>query len=485
MRSMVGETQTISAFVEARRTGSVSQEVDHAHPQLEFNLVVSGRATYFLEDNQHDLVPGTLVWLLPGQPHRLIRSPDFDMWMVMCDRDGLDDAFIASVAEHPCRVLSTEDAVALDRLLAHISQDVEDPSVYKSGLKYAVRSAHYASRTTPGPVKKRLHSAVLKALAILRSNAESPTLSMLAKMCNVNQDYLGQLLSEQTGRGFVEWRNRTRVERFHILYPDSGDLLTAALAAGFGSYAQFHRVFVDLIGATPGEWARSKSQARLLMMPVDASNIRAGPGGSTRMACYALCGLSFPIISRHFGRAFATAMAESDPGRAHEAVPSETVLAEDLRQHEEFLADDLQSIDQAAATSLRRIFAQSDLIQAYVTGFPYNWPIADLSYTLGMYLMYAWVITNRRPYPKVEQVLQVIRRTRDALHISTTLEKADPLTRQRLTAAFVVQIMMIRNAAVGMSARSNNEDVERMIAKIHGMVLSSLGIDLRALDLID
>lgn len=40
-----------------------------------------------------------------------------------------------------------------------------------------------------------------------------------------------------------------RIERFFTLVsPDGGNLLQAALDAGFGSYAQFHRVFRELWG---------------------------------------------------------------------------------------------------------------------------------------------------------------------------------------------------------------------------------------------
>jgi len=47
-------------------------------------------------------------------------------------------------------------------------------------------------------------------------------------------------------------RNRLRLERFFAEVDQGGNnLLEAALAAGFGSYSQFHRVFRELIGTTP------------------------------------------------------------------------------------------------------------------------------------------------------------------------------------------------------------------------------------------
>lgn len=70
-----------------------------------------------------------------------------------------------------------------------------------------------------------------------------------------NNPSLTALFREQMGVSIVEYRNRLRIERFFTLVaPGGGNLLQAALDAGFGSYAQFHRVFRDLLGTTPKEY---------------------------------------------------------------------------------------------------------------------------------------------------------------------------------------------------------------------------------------
>jgi transcriptional regulator GlxA family with amidase domain len=61
----------------------------------------------------------------------------------------------------------------------------------------------------------------------------------------------------------VEYRNRLRLERFSMLLDKQGEnLLEAALAAGFGSYAQFHRVFLAQRGTTPGKFLRARARRR-------------------------------------------------------------------------------------------------------------------------------------------------------------------------------------------------------------------------------
>jgi hypothetical protein len=109
---------------------------------------------------------------------------------------------------------------------------------------------------------------------------------------------------EHTGHGFVEWRNRTRLERFHILYPKSGDLLTAALEAGFGSYTQFHRVFSEIVGATPGDWAKSGARPKSVALPSASNTISGSDTESTRMVTYSLSEIALPNTSRWFTPAF-------------------------------------------------------------------------------------------------------------------------------------------------------------------------------------
>ena len=59
----------------------------------------------------------------------------------------------------------------------------------------------------------------------------------------------------ELGVGLVAYRNRLRLRRFLEL-ASSGrtTLLAACLEAGFGSYPQFHRVFVAETGQTPREY---------------------------------------------------------------------------------------------------------------------------------------------------------------------------------------------------------------------------------------
>lgn len=97
--------------------------------------------------------------------------------------------------------------------------------------------------------------------AVARALAHDPSLSvaMLAKTHGVSQSRLARRFKSEMGLSLVQHRNRLRMARFFsLLDRDGGDLLEAALEAGFGSYAQFHRVFRALHGGSPREYLRGR-----------------------------------------------------------------------------------------------------------------------------------------------------------------------------------------------------------------------------------
>lgn len=103
-----------------------------------------------------------------------------------------------------------------------------------------------------------LRAAVLSpdVRAAMLCMRESPALttSALAKKCAVTPRALAKHFRREVGVSLLDYRNRLRIEKFLTLAHESGNLLEAALDAGFGSYAQFHRVFRQQVGVTPKEY---------------------------------------------------------------------------------------------------------------------------------------------------------------------------------------------------------------------------------------
>jgi hypothetical protein len=69
----------------------------------------------------------------------------------------------------------------------------------------------------------------------------------------VSPSHLSRLFKAQTGVSISRFRNQQRLQRFQLLYGHGRrtTALAAAVEAGFGSYAQLHRVFRELTGRSP------------------------------------------------------------------------------------------------------------------------------------------------------------------------------------------------------------------------------------------
>jgi AraC-like DNA-binding protein len=107
---------------------------------------------------------------------------------------------------------------------------------------------------TPKGRPKTLSKAVAAAMQLMRADATLPS-TALASATHTTPRTLGKHFRAQVGVSLLDYRNRIRVERFlSLVERDGQNLLAAALEAGFGSYAQFHRVFRSLLGVTPKEY---------------------------------------------------------------------------------------------------------------------------------------------------------------------------------------------------------------------------------------
>jgi AraC-like DNA-binding protein len=92
---------------------------------------------------------------------------------------------------------------------------------------------------------------------ILSALSRDPVASgeFLAREMGISPGHLARSFKTEMGVSLVEYRNRLRVERFFATVDRGGsNLQEAAQEAGFGSYAQFHRVFRKLLGTTPREY---------------------------------------------------------------------------------------------------------------------------------------------------------------------------------------------------------------------------------------
>ncbi len=279
----------------AESTRNLQKLQGHHHIELELNLVVQGTITYVVNGRRFTFSQRTLLWLFPQQEHQMVDRSDNAQFYVAVFKPSVINRYRRSSAYKGLRyepgeldgVLSTvlkPDSFDLIRktmdVLMQGSMDSDllnreagfgpgsdfrfehsDPEALNAGLRYLLLlcwRSQLAGTATRDAVA--LHPAVRRALKILSEGNAEQNLEQLARECGASQAYLSRRFHREIGVPLNRYRNSLRLSRFFEQYqPADGKTMTEAVyAAGFGSYAQFHKVFSQAYGRGPRESLRSR-----------------------------------------------------------------------------------------------------------------------------------------------------------------------------------------------------------------------------------
>jgi AraC-like DNA-binding protein len=237
----------------------------HRHAELELNLVVRGSASYLLAERRYELTPGTLTWLFPGQDHVLVdESADHELWWAvfrpsLVARTATTPETRPLLADDPAGQFSRGIGPGLVRRLGDLfaqlrDAEARDPALANAGLAFLLALAWRAFLDSDDVVEGvDVHPAVQTVARLLRADPSAGDLPRLARTAGLSPSHLSRLFKAQTGVSISRYRNQQRLRLFLHLYGDGRrtTALAAALEAGFGSYAQFHRVVREETGRTP------------------------------------------------------------------------------------------------------------------------------------------------------------------------------------------------------------------------------------------
>ena len=106
--------------------------------------------------------------------------------------------------------------------------------------------------------------AIWKARKYIEEHAdEELSLTKIAKVVNMNANYLSENFKQVTGTNFVEYVARTRFANACDLLRNSNVRISEiAFAAGFQSLSQFNRIFKRFSGESPTQFRASKRVLR-------------------------------------------------------------------------------------------------------------------------------------------------------------------------------------------------------------------------------
>ena len=133
------------------------------------------------------------------------------------------------------------------------------PDRFNAGLAHALMETWWAFESAEDFTETMdVHPAVQRAARLLRDDDQMLSMQTVAMKAGLSESHLSRLFKQQTGVSMVRFRHRCMIERFIRLYGHGRrmNMTEAALAAGFGSYVQFHRVFTQVMGRGPAAYRR-------------------------------------------------------------------------------------------------------------------------------------------------------------------------------------------------------------------------------------
>jgi len=260
----------------------------HHHVELELNLVVKGAITYVVGKRRFTFQSRTLLWLFPAQEHQMVDCSDDAQYFVAVFKPTLIARSCRSVAYEGLKRDNTEQTGVLNTVLEPesfdlirktmdslmvgaldsdllnqqagfgVGSDFTFQHAYPDGLNAGLHHLLLQCWRSQSAGKVRgnhvaLHPAVGHALKLLSESECEQALAHLAKACGVSEAYLSRTFRRQVGIPLSRYRNSLRLSRFWEQYRQSEQktLAEAVYAAGFGSYAQFYKIFTQAYGRGP------------------------------------------------------------------------------------------------------------------------------------------------------------------------------------------------------------------------------------------
>jgi AraC-like DNA-binding protein len=215
----------------------------HFHPEPELNIVARGSASMGLGDHVAHLLQGDVLLFHPGQDHVLLEaSEDLELFVVAL-RPELAARACGSLSHVTSAGFRLSDS-ALRGLVEQLAglTPVFDSNAVELGLSALFDDVRRQLSTNHVLSRRALQEVIAHPQA---------TGAALARRFGVDPSALSRHFHDDLNLTFVEYRARVRTMAFVRLVDEGHTLTRAALTAGFGSYAQCHRVISKELGCAP------------------------------------------------------------------------------------------------------------------------------------------------------------------------------------------------------------------------------------------
>ncbi|WP_433304069.1 AraC family transcriptional regulator [Actinoplanes sp. CA-030573] len=245
-------------------TGTMTRP--HLHPEIEFNLLLSGSAGYETPGGTVPLPPGRLLVFWGGHPHRLVGAGPLEMLGVTMP---LSDTAGQAVLSGPTRALLSGrwltgeqadgpgDALLLRRWRDDLRRrPTADICLLEMQARLARLGAADASPATGSP-----HSDAGERLLLMvaRHFAEPISVADLAGRAGVHPTYAAKVFTETFGMPMWRYVEQLRIAQAqHLLRTTDWPVDRIAHECGYRSRSGFYRAFTGLLGSSPAHYRRTR-----------------------------------------------------------------------------------------------------------------------------------------------------------------------------------------------------------------------------------
>ncbi len=261
----------------------------HSHEFWEISYVFEGRGTHCYEDGRTETIKeGEFIFISPEASHCIVSPPpDKGSWVRVCNflisneymdvllgylkqARELDEYILRNmIFENKtfCIHLS-DDSGSVNNLIMtaaheykHFS-DCSDKIIENSAvslLMYIIRL--YEKTLKKETVTTTKNEVIDDLIRYINSNFGSNiTLDYLAAYVHLSPAYLSRYFKKHTGKNISEFITETRIEKAkYRLRTSNWTIHDICEYCGYGSIANFHKVFKKTVGMSAGEYRKSFS----------------------------------------------------------------------------------------------------------------------------------------------------------------------------------------------------------------------------------
>ena len=240
----------------------------HYHSDIfEILYLISGNCSYMVEGNRYKLSPGDAVIARPDELHMMLHEEPLTQY----ERVNIEIPGRFFVHNH-CEDLKTiftkrksgtGNLIPAEQIKArNIHYIINDMIRYcdekDANLDIVMNSKmiellYNLNKTRVSDYPKNFSHEKIRDIIVYINKSLDDNLSLdaLAKKFYISKGHLCYMFKEQTGMTINKYITYKRILKVQELYSKGMSLINASVEAGFGSYSNFHRMYVKETGKTP------------------------------------------------------------------------------------------------------------------------------------------------------------------------------------------------------------------------------------------